>query len=224
MPAAGPREPRRRLSLAGAGFAALAALASLGLLLVVGDRTPRGQVVTAAPLRESHDATARPVADRGATPDSAPERQGVALQLAAAHGASWLAVRRDSADGRLLWEGTLKRGKSLRFHGRLWLRLGAPSYLVAHLNGDRAALPRRTSTARVADGRIRVLEVAQPAILAVADAGEPAPVSQPASSGTTSQGSSPPSSGGSPAPDTSPSPDPAPGGGSGPSPDPPPGD
>ena len=221
---AGAREPRRRLSLVGAGLAALAALASLGLLLVVGDRPPRGQVVVAAPLRESHDATARPVADRGGRPESAPERQLVALRLAAARGASWLAVRRDSADGRLLWEGILEPGKSLRFQGRLWLRLGAPSYLVAHLNGDRAALPRRTSTARVTDGGIRVLKVAEPAILAAAEVEETAPVSQPVSSGSTSQASSPPSSGGSPAPDTSPGPDPAPGGGSAPSPDPPPGD
>ncbi|MGH3012381.1 MAG: hypothetical protein ACRDMY_11185 [Gaiellaceae bacterium] len=215
-------EPRSKLAWAGAGLAVLAALASLGLLLVVGERPPRGEFVAAAPLRESHDATARPIAERDNPPP--PERDGVALRLAAAGGASWLAVRRDSADGRLLWEGILERGDALRFRGRLWLRLGAPSYLVAHLNGDRAALPRRTSTARVTADGIRVLDVVQPAILASADPDEPEPVSQPASSGSTSQASSQPSSGGSPAPDTSPGPDPSPGGGSGPSPDPPPGD
>jgi hypothetical protein len=218
-PGAGTREPRRRPALAGAGLATLAALASLGLLLVGGDRPALDQVVAAAPLRASHDATGRPVADRGGPP----ERQGVALRLAAARGASWLAVRRDSAGGRLLWEGILERGESLRFHGRLWLRLGAPSYLVAHLNCDRAALPRRTSTARVTDDGIRVLEVAQPAILAAAEAEEAEPASSSgftpqATSGSTLQASSSPSSGGSPAPD------PSPGRGSGPSPDPPPGD
>jgi hypothetical protein len=219
------RDPRQRRSLVGAGLSALAALASLGLLLVVGDRPPRGEVVTAAPLRESHDATARPVARRGkTTANTAPNTEEVALRLAAAHGASWLAVRRDSADGRLLWEGILERGKSLSFQGELWLRLGAPSNLVARLNGDRAALPRRTSTTRVTDGGIRVLDVAQPTILAAADPVEAEPVSQTASSGSTPQVSSSPSSGGSPAPNASPSPDPAPGGGSGPSPDPPPGD
>jgi hypothetical protein len=221
-PATGTREHHLRPALAGAGLATLGALAALGLLLVGGDRPAPENTAAAAPVRESHDATGRPVFGGGGPP----QRPEVALRLAAAGGTSWLAVRRDSADGRLLWEGILERGKSLRFQGRLWLRLGAPSNLVAYLNGDRAGLPGRTSTARVTDKGIRVVEVAQPVVLAAAEEQAPEPVSQTASSGSTSQASSgstsqasssPPGGGG-------PSPDPAPSRGSSPSPDPPPGD
>jgi hypothetical protein len=229
-PFAGTRERHLRPALAGAGLATLGALAALGLLLIGGDRPAPENTAATALVRESHDATGRPVVDGG----SPPKRHEVALRLAAAGGTSWLAVRRDSADGRLLWEGILERGKSLRFQGRLWLRLGAPSNLVAYLNGDRAGLPGRTSTARVTDKGIRVIEVAQPVVLAAAEEQAPEPVSQTASSGSTSQASpestSQASSGStsqassSPSGGGGPSPDPAPSRGSNPSPDPPPGD
>jgi hypothetical protein len=211
-PDAEPQAPRRGPSLLAAVLATVAVLALLGLVLVGGDAGPTPeQSFAAAPLRESPDATARPVADR----DGPPERQGLALRLVAARGDSWLVVRRDSADGRLLWDGILERGKSLRFRGRLWLELGAPSSLVARLNGERAGLPRRTSTVRVTAGGIRVLSVAEPAILVSA---KPEPAPQAASSTTAPPSSPAPSGGGSPAPD------PVPGSGSRPSPDPLPGD
>ena len=212
-PGSGESELRRWVPLAGTGLATLAALAFLGLLLI-GSNRPASErsLAVAAPL-EGHDATARPVAERGGAPDG----PGVLLQLVAAGGDSSLVVRRGSADGRLLWEGILERGESVRFRGRLWLELGAPGNLVARLNGHRAALPRRTSTARVTASGIRVLSTAQPTILASADAGGTESAPQAASSGATPPASPSPSS---PSPDPAPGPGPGPG----PSPDPPPGD
>ena len=116
-PGSGESEPRRRVALAGAGLATLAALAILGLLFVGGDRPAPERSLAAAAPPERHDATARPVAEGGGAPD----RPGVVLRLVAASGDSSLVVRRDSADGRLLWEGILERGESVRFRGRLWL-------------------------------------------------------------------------------------------------------
>ena len=197
----GESELRRWVPLAGTGLATLAALAFLSVLLIGSNRASERSLATAAPL-EGHDATARPVVERGGAPD----RPGVLLRLVAASGDSSLVVRRGSADGRLLWEGILERGESVRFRGRLWLSLGAPGNLVARLNGDRAALPRRTSTARVTASGIRVLSVAQPAILASADTGGTESAPQAASSGATPPASPSPSS---------PSPDPAPGPGPG---------
>jgi hypothetical protein len=217
-PAPEPDEPRRRPKLVPAALAAAAAVALLGLLLVGGDSRPtREQTLAAAALRESPDATALPVADRGGPP----ARQQLALRLVAARGDSWLVVRRDSGNGRVLWKGILERGESLRFRGRLWLQLGAPGSLVASLNGERAELPRRTSTVRVTARGIRVLSVAEPTVLVSAEP-EPTPaqsassVSAAPSTSVSAPPSSPaPSGGGSPTPDplpgSDPSPDPLPG-------------
>jgi hypothetical protein len=58
------------------------------------------------------------------------------LVLTAARGDCWLSVRKGSRDGRLLYEGMLLGGESLRFASkRLWVRMGAPWNLKASLNG-----------------------------------------------------------------------------------------
>ncbi|MGH3113750.1 MAG: RodZ domain-containing protein, partial [Gaiellaceae bacterium] len=123
----------------------------------------------------------------------------------------WVEARRGSADGRVLFLGTLATGRSLHFRGkRIWLRLGAPAGLRARLDGRSLALPDRTSTILVRKGGLRVLDVDTPA-----PSPAPAPVvvsprvvyappsSEPSEAGATS--SSPP-----PSPDESPSPDPRP--------------
>ena len=58
------------------------------------------------------------------------------LVLAPTSGDCWLIVRDGSADGRVLYEGTLHRGGSLRFvRKQLWIRTGAPWNLAVRLNG-----------------------------------------------------------------------------------------
>jgi hypothetical protein len=203
---------RRDIGLVGAGLAALAAAALLvfALVFAAGDRPGPEQALAGSQVRAVSDAVGRPANVGG----GARKAREIALRLRAARGDSWLIVRRDSAGGRLLWEGLLERGATLAFRGQVWLRLGAPSSLVARVNGDRTALPTRTSTARVTARGIRILQVARPPVLTAADSG-PALVSQAAPVTQTS----------SPAPSSSePTPDPPPGPGSGPSPDPPPGD
>ena len=64
------------------------------------------------------------------------------LVLTAARGPCWVEVHRNTADGELLFAGTIERGRSMRFTGkRLWLVFGtAPSEnLDARLNGRRVA-------------------------------------------------------------------------------------
>jgi hypothetical protein len=135
----------------------------------------------------------------------------VALRLTAAWGSSWIEVRRGSADGRILFLGTLASGRSLHVRGkRIWLRLGAPAGLRARLDGRSLALPDRTSTILVRRGGLRVLDLETPA---PPPAEEPVVVSQPVaymppsseSSGAGTDPGSPP-----PSPDDSPSPDPRP--------------
>jgi hypothetical protein len=59
------------------------------------------------------------------------------LVLTAARGDCWMEVRAGSATGPLVYEGTVQLGETQRFMKwkRLWLQLGAPSNLIAKLNG-----------------------------------------------------------------------------------------
>jgi hypothetical protein len=169
--------------------------------------TPQARSVGAGTALD-RDEVAKPALIESRAPDAR-----VALRLTAAEASSWLAVRRGSAGGRVLFEGTLATGQSLHFQGkRLWLRLGAPAGLRARLDGRSLALPDHTSTILVREGGLRVLDVDTPAP-APAPAAAPVVVSQqviyapptpePSEAGATS--SSPP-----PSPDESPSPDPPP--------------
>jgi cytoskeleton protein RodZ len=66
----------------------------------------------------------------------------VALVLTAKKGNTWLAARRGGPTGRLLFSGTLERGRSQRFVGaQLWLNVGSPANVAAKLDGRRVAVP-----------------------------------------------------------------------------------
>lgn len=90
-----------------------------------------------------------------------PKRQGkrgrAHLVLTAARGECWLSIRAGSGEGRVLYEGLLREGRSLRFAGkRLWVRMGAPWNLEARLNGEAAAtLPADTGNIVVTRAGIR---------------------------------------------------------------------
>ncbi len=63
------------------------------------------------------------------------------IVLTAVDGDSYLAVRRGGASGKVLFTGTLEKGRSLPFVGRqVWLNVGAPANLVATIDGKPAAL------------------------------------------------------------------------------------
>lgn len=61
----------------------------------------------------------------------------VQLVLTARKGSTRVEVRRGSARGELLWEGTLSRGDDQMVEGdRLWLRIGKAQNLALTLNGE----------------------------------------------------------------------------------------
>ena len=181
----GFREPRSwSLPLARmartARVVAVAGLAAFGLGLLSGSlgRPDGFQPGAAPPLRTAGLAVPRATPEGDAAERRSPRDEAVDLRLAARGGASWLSVRRGSREGRLVWEGTLGRSASLRFHGeRLWLRLGAPGNLTARLNGERVALPARTSILLATRSGLRVLRSAPappPALVAETTPSEPA--------------------------------------------------
>jgi hypothetical protein len=62
----------------------------------------------------------------------------VTVKLWAVRGPCWMSVRLGSPDGKRLFLGTLRRGRSLEFTGeRIWMRIGAAENLVASRNGRR---------------------------------------------------------------------------------------
>jgi hypothetical protein len=99
---------------------------------------------------------ATPVASR--TPTTGPARATTALlELTAARGDCWLSVHAGSPAGKVLYEGVLTSGRSIRVQGdRLWVRLGAGANLDLTLNGRKvAALPVGTADVVVTPSRIR---------------------------------------------------------------------
>jgi hypothetical protein len=71
-----------------------------------------------------------------ARPSPSPAVAAVPVVVRAANGDCWMQARAGSEDGRLLYEGTLEQGKSIRFAvKRLWLRLGAASHVVVTVGG-----------------------------------------------------------------------------------------
>jgi len=89
----------------------------------------------------------------GAAPRTRPPAASawIALQLTAARGNSKLTVYRGSATGRLLFDGTLERGKRQQFAGkRLWLLMSEPGNLAARINGRIVSLPGNGSAPVVA--------------------------------------------------------------------------
>ena len=210
----------------GLAAAALAGLVVLGLFLIVQlrpDGTGVPDTPAAAALRERVDAAPGAASRESlAAAPAAPAR--VALVLAASGEGSWIAVRRGSDAGALLWKGTLEPGDLVRLRGRtLWLRVAAPGNLRPRVNGEAVAIPERTSTLLMTAEGIRVLETAPaPSAPAPSETGSSSaqPVAAPSSSGGSGTTSAPatPTGGG-----TGPAPESPPAGGSGPSPDPPPG-
>jgi hypothetical protein len=122
---------------------ALAGIAAVTALVIVAwkwggsdaERIPGAQV---GGLGNRPAATPR-TPPAGQTPAA---KRWIALQLTAAGGDSKLTVYRGSASGRLLFDGTLERGKRQQFTGRrLWILVAEPRNLAARINGRLVGLP-----------------------------------------------------------------------------------
>jgi hypothetical protein len=222
--------PSARDQLRRVGRLAFAVVAGLVVALAVGlglrsdatDRTPLRAAAPGAPI----------LIGRSAAPEAvnmpAPTKRGrPTLTLRASGGSSWVAVRRDSSSGRVLYMGTLAEGRAIRLRSeRFWIRLTVPGNVVGRLDGRALEFPDRMIAGIVTSRGLRVTEMAPKRILVVVqqyDSGYRAPAS-----GT--GGSAPPPV--SPAPPPSPPPPPTQSGGparpspdtppAGPTPDPPP--
>jgi cytoskeleton protein RodZ len=132
-PEPGPRLARPALNMRAAllGTACAIALAA-GVLAwrYAGGSEGRAPSITSSPSTVRTKASAPPVQP------TRERAEGTRLVLTAARGDCWLSVRKGSPEGRLLFQGMLLHGESLRFISkRLWVRMGAPWNLRARLNG-----------------------------------------------------------------------------------------
>ena len=148
QPSSSRRRERRRIE-SNVVVVALAGIVAVTVLVVVG----------LAGLGSEGDPSTAPLPGAGAkTPETKtteapsqparrPKARKAKLALTATLGDCWVQVRKGSARGDILWEGTIERGQSQRFvrYRRLWLSLGSPANLRAVLNGRVVGLPDSTA-------------------------------------------------------------------------------
>ncbi len=134
-----PSRAHRRLESSVVLFA-LAGIAAATALVVVAWKFggPKEETIpnlgAAPPVRTN--ASPRPARAAGGT-------AWIRLEVSAPRGNSALAVYRGSPSGRLLFGGTLERGKTDTFVGpRLWLNVSNPENVVLRLNGKPVRLKR----------------------------------------------------------------------------------
>jgi hypothetical protein len=125
------------------GLVVLSVLAWTGHLVqqTASEAEPRAATRTteAPPASPEPQAESRPPAP---TPAKA---KATAIVLSATRGDCWVSVRAGSPEGRVLYEGTLPQGESLRFsQSKVWLRLGAASNLDILVDGRRSVVPTGT--------------------------------------------------------------------------------
>jgi hypothetical protein len=119
---AAPRARRAPLLAVGLAVLVVAAAVAAALLLRGG-----GAPAPAPPAP-------RPAAKPVAAPDP--------LTLRAVRGSSWVVVRHGGPHGALVWQGTLRQGRMLRFGLRraLWVGLGKPTAVTARIGTKRVQL------------------------------------------------------------------------------------
>jgi hypothetical protein len=108
------------------------------LLLVALALVVAAAVVGALALRGGNDPEPKPQP----TPPPQPVPPPRPLTLRAAHGSSWVVVRHGGPHGKLVWQGTLRQGRMLRFglRDRLWVGLGKPTAVTARIGSKRVLL------------------------------------------------------------------------------------
>jgi hypothetical protein len=149
-----PPEPEPRLALPALNLRAALLGTACAIALAAGVLAWRyaGGSEGRAPSITSSRSTVR---TKASAPPVQPTRERAArrtrLVLTAVRGDCWLSVREGSRDGRLLYQGMLLDGESLRFVSkRLWVRMGAPWNLEARLNGRAVAgLPADTGNVSI---------------------------------------------------------------------------
>jgi cytoskeleton protein RodZ len=123
---------------------ALAGIAAVTALVIAAWRFGGGETQEAA-FRGLSTPTARSTIPALLPQERAKKRpRRVKLELTASRGESWLQVHAGSANGRVLYQGTLERGQTQVFVARrVWMTVGVPEALRAKLNGNRLELPEK---------------------------------------------------------------------------------
>ena len=132
-----PRRPRASLFL-------VLALGLAAVLAVAAWQLDAGE--EAAPTRTEPVSAARTQPKPAAAPSkTAPVRPRPLLLTA--RESSWVAVRFRSAKGKLVWAGTLRRGRTLKLGlaRPLWIQAGKPAVLVAAVGPRAVAVPNATT-------------------------------------------------------------------------------
>jgi len=125
--------------------AGLAAAGVLALVLFVGawKLTGDGTAPTTTAAVPTTSAPSKPTA---AAPTPRVKPVARPLRLTAMED-SWVEVRRTSARGKLVWTGTLRRGRTLTLGLKrpLWLELGRPTVVKAAMGRKAIAVPDSSS-------------------------------------------------------------------------------
>jgi cytoskeleton protein RodZ len=145
-----PPPPEPRLTLPSLDWRVTALVSGAAAVVLVsllawhygGGSQPRPQSATTSQVASVR----KTIAPRPAAATRASRPTVARLVLVAARGDCWLSIRAGSRDGRVLEEGLLREGSSVRVAAkRLWIRIGAPWNLDARLNGRALrALPANT--------------------------------------------------------------------------------
>ena len=99
----------------------------------------------------------KPAAAATASPTQTPaQAQTVRLTLTARRGDCWAEIHRGSANGKLLYQGTLVKGKTYKVAvGTLWIRFGAPQNVEVAIDGKTATIPTGTQDVLVTRAGVR---------------------------------------------------------------------
>ena len=117
-------------------FVAILCLLVLGVIWVLG-RGGEQKAPQTSPSALGIGGSPTPKASQTASPSqAAAAKLKDVLKINAAFGDCWMQVRRDSATGTVLSSGTLAKGHSRKFKGKvLWVRLGSPSMVKLVVEG-----------------------------------------------------------------------------------------
>jgi cytoskeleton protein RodZ len=164
-----PRRPRPRRMESNFVVVGLAGIVAVTILVVVAWKfgssgTPTSNLLTPTGVGQTTQSTPTTTPKSGTVPQQPATATKLAkLELTATGGDCWVQVRKGSAGGELLYEGTLQQGQAQRFlkWKRLWLQLGAPVYLSAKLNGHHVGnFPSRPAIIVVTAKGVRTVSTA----------------------------------------------------------------
>jgi hypothetical protein len=147
---------RRRTIAVLLGVAAALGIAAVGVTIwgnfrflshapAAGTDSRQSSVATSGHHSRTHSTPSHP--DSGGKPPVKAPPQSIHVRLTAARGASWVEIRAGSSTGRVLFDGVVPVGQSIRAvgRGRLWARFGSLGNFDVTVNG-RAVHPAFNGT------------------------------------------------------------------------------